>query len=233
MHLLVRKTAVNDAPVYTLSGGLSVVGGEVRLTSNEAMEKRGIDLSRLPRIPGCTRLLFDQRHVESGKIFRALGSVMIGADHSFQALHRVFIGDDAEKIAEKPQRKIWPDFLGGFIPVWDAGTGISAKVQAARGELTPAIVVEGIEDGFAAAIGNPGHRVRAAGSLGNLKHLPIFSCDDSLTVFADNDWGKPQAQKQLDAAAAELADRGQATGCAVRIARSFLGKDANDLLKGE
>ncbi|RUV57643.1 MULTISPECIES: toprim domain-containing protein [unclassified Mesorhizobium] len=210
-------------------------------------EKRGIDLDKLPRLPGVTRLLLDQRHVESGQTFAALGSCIIGADHKFMALHRVFITDQAEKIdlwttvntpdgpkqKQLPVRKSWPDYLGGFIPVWDGGTNMSARKQAATGELTPAIACEGIEDGFAAAIGNQDHRVRAACSLGNLHNMPLFACDDRLIVWRDNDWGKPQAERQLQAACKELAERGRDTGTEVFLASSYLGKDANDLMKGK
>jgi hypothetical protein len=210
------------------------------------LEKRGIDLGRLPRIPGVTRLLVDQKHVESGKVFFALGSCVIGADHKFMALHRIFITADAEKIDEwktvqtpsgprdkrLPVRKTWPDYVGGFIPVWDGGTNMSALKRSAIGLLTPAIVGEGTEDGFAAAIGNPDHCVRGAVSLGNLHNLPLFACDDRLTVWRDNDWGKPQAQAQLAGAVDELAERGRDTGTAIYVASSYLGKDANDQLKG-
>jgi hypothetical protein len=208
------------------------------------LETRGIDLSRLPRLPGVTRLLRGQRHVESGKVFSALGSCMIGADHKFLALHRVFITDDAEKIDEwgvdrhgrpkkLPVRKMWPDFLGGFIPIWDGGTGMSTLKRSAQGLLVPAIVCEGIEDGFAAAIGKPDHCVRAAGSLGNLHNMPVFAGDDSLTVWRDNDWGKPEAQAQLEAAMRELAERCETTGTDLLLASSYFGKDANDLMKGQ
>lgn len=196
------------------------------------LENRGIDLSLLPRLPGCTRLLLDQRHAESGERFAALGSIVIGADHRPLALHRVFITAGAEKIGHKPARKTWPDHAGGFIPIWDGGTGLSAKKQSERGELTGTIACEGIEDGFAAAIGKPDHRVRAALSLGNLKNLPIFACDDRLVVWRDNDWGKPAAEAQLQRAVAELADRGRATGTGIYVTSSQIGKDANDLLLG-
>jgi hypothetical protein len=208
---------------------------------------RGLDLDRLPRLPGATRLLLDQRHVESGLRFAALGSCVIGADHKFMALHRGFITDRGEKIdlrttvdtptgpKEKrlPSRKIWPDFIGGFIPIWDGGTNMSAAKRSAQGMLTPTIATEGTEDGFAAAIGNQDHCVRAACSLGNLHNLPLFPCDDRLIVWRDNDWGKPQSERQLQAACKELAERGRDTGTEVFLASSYLGKDANDLMKGQ
>jgi stage V sporulation protein SpoVS len=198
------------------------------------LEKRGIDLSRLPRLPGCTRLLLEQKHIESGgEYFPALGSCVVDADHQFIALHRVFITPAGDKIPFEPVRKTWPDYVGGFIPIWDGGTGVSAKRQAERGELVDVIVQEGIEDGFAAAIGKPDCRVRAALSLSNLKNLPIFAGDDKLIVPADNDWGKPQARKQLTAALDALAERCRATGTRVFRTSSYVGKDTNDLMKGE
>lgn len=192
-------------------------------------ENRGIDLMRLPRLPGATRLLFDQMHRESGRRYAALGSCVIDQNGQFLALHRVFITDAGEKIAVKPYRKCWPEYAGGFIPVWDGGTGLSPAKAAAIGLLSRAIACEGIEDGYANAIGKPDRRVFALVSLSNLANLPAMACIDDLTVFQDNDWGKPQAQAQLTRACQTLVGK----GISVRLAASYLGKDANDLMKGE
>lgn len=192
-------------------------------------EGRGIDLMRLPRLPGATRLLFDQPHQESGRTYAALGSCVIDADGQFLALHRVFITDDGRKIPQKPYRKCWPEYAGGFIPIWDGGTGLSPKKAAAIGLLTRSIIGEGIEDGYANAIGKPDRRVFAAVSLSNLANFPALACIDDLTVFQDNDWGKPQARAQLLRACETLDGK----GLSVRLAASYLGKDANDLMNGE
>lgn len=220
-----------DGAPLALKGG--VRNPAAALAFRYLEETRGLDLSRLPRLPGAIRLLSDQHHQESGIRCPALGTVVLDAAQGFLALHRIFITDQGEKLPAKPARKVWPSFAGGWLPIWDAGTGISALKQAARGELTPAIACEGVEDGLAAAIGNPDHRVRGAITLGNLRHMPIFACDDRLTVWRDNDWGNDQAEAQLRRAVQELAERGRATGTAVYLAASYLGKDANDLMKGE
>jgi phage/plasmid primase-like uncharacterized protein len=110
------------------------------------------------------------------------------------------------------------------------GAGNYSPEEAARqGARAKLVITEGIEDALSVMIACPDHRVWAAGSLSNLAHVPVLPCVSSITVCADNDWDKPQAIAQLDTAIAAL----KRQNIPVFVARSWRGKDVNDLLAGK
>jgi hypothetical protein len=61
-----------------------------------------------------------------------------------------------------------------------------------------------------------------------LQRLP--ECAGEVIVCADNDWGKPQAQRSLDQALAALARQGRRK---IKLAKSPIGKDVNDALMAD
>jgi hypothetical protein len=86
---------------------------------------------------------------------------------------------------------------------------------------------EGIEDGLTAALAVPEMRIWCAYSLGNLGNIIFPKCVERWIVLCDNDWGKPQAEKQL----ANSLEKLKAQGLPGFEARSPVGKDFNDLLR--
>lgn len=190
-------------------------------------EARGIDVRALPRIPGALRCAV-RRHRESGQHLPCLLSMMTSsADDTFAAVHAVFLAPDGRAKADvTPQRKIWPSFKGAAIRLARGETGKSVKDAAALGLLDTLVLCEGVEDGLAIALACPEYRVWAAGSLGNLAQITLPPTCAEVIVAADNDWGKPQAAKQLEAAIVALGRQ-----CPrISVARSAIGKDANDAL---
>lgn len=193
---------------------------------------RGIDLARLARPPGPLRF-GARRHLETGLTFPALLALMTGPDPEGRtegipyALHCTFLADDGSgKAPVKPVRKIWPSYVGGTIRLARGETGLPPAEAARQGLVDTLCLCEGVEDGLSIALACPELRVWAAGTLGNLQHIVLPECCGEVIVAADNDWGKPQAAKQLEAGLSALARQGRR----VSVARSFVGKDANDAL---
>lgn len=197
---------------------------------------RGIDLAALPRQPRGVRLAPRAPWIdgETGEVVHegpALFSAMTLPSGEFGALHRTWI--DPARPGEKadlPQpRKMWPSSEGCAIRLWRGESGLSDRQAAERGLVEDLVLCEGVEDGLSIALMTPELRVYAAGSLGGLLSFVPPKFVRKLIIAADNDWGKPKAQQQLDRACLRF----QAEfGKPVAIARSPEGKDFNNLLRG-
>jgi hypothetical protein len=196
------------------------------------LRTRGIDLARLARPPGALRFAA-RRHLETGLTFPAMLALMTGPDPTGAsegvpyAVHCSFLADDGlGKAPVRPARKIWPSYVGATIRLTRGETGLTPREAAAHGLRDTLCLCEGVEDGLSLALAAPELRVWAAGTLGNLQHVTLPECCGEVIVAVDNDWGKPQAARQLEAGLDALARQGRP----VRIARSHFGKDANDAL---
>ncbi len=202
---------------------------------------RGVDLAQLAALPRALRFMPLQKHKESGLQRPAILSLMTGPDPAgkaesvLYAVHCTLLEADGSGKADlglaadgEPHnsRFMWPTFKGGSIRLARGETGLSPGDAAKQGLLDTLCLCEGIEDGLSIALACPELRVWAAGTVGNLRSIVLPECCAEVIVAADNDWGKPQAQKLLDAGVAAL----RAQGRPVRIARSAIGKDANDAL---
>lgn len=191
-------------------------------------------------LPGCMRFYpaHDYRTAD-GEIFEgfpAIATLLTGPDGKPRGLHRTWLQPDGSGKATLPEpgqnkpRKIWPaGWQGGVMRIAKGAGGWSPEEAAKRGTKQLLIVTEGLEDALACALAMPDARVWAAGTLGNIAHVPLMPCVARVIVAADNDWGKGQAEEQLRRGVATL----RATGMKVSVARSPKGKDMNDLLKGE
>ena len=116
---------------------------------------------------------------------------------------------------------------GAAIYLW---RGKSNKPAAGAPAKTDTLVLcEGVEDGLTVALAVPEARVWCAYSLSNLGNIVIPQCAAKVIVCCDNDWGKPGAEKQLASALEKLT----AQGVPVFEARSPVGKDFNDCLRGK
>lgn len=209
------------------------------------LKSRAIDLvsgmiERKRHLPGALRLFAAHDYITADGEIIALPcmiALMSGPNGKGRAAHRTWLRPDGAGKAELPDphenkpRKIWPSGWQGSVIRISKGAGEHTPEEAARrGVQTPLIITEGIEDALACAIAMPDRRVWAAGTLGNIGHVPVdHPCVSKVTVCADNDWDKPQAIAAFDRAVAQLRSHGKP----VFIARSPKGKDMNDLLKGE
>lgn len=196
---------------------------------------RGLDVSHLARrVPGCLGWLPDELHVETNSRWPVMIAAFTAEDGQVAAVHKTFLARDGSgKAPVSPARKIWPGFKGAAIRLWRGASGRSIDQAMAHftrtGECDATLVLtEGVEDGLSVVLACPEMRVWAAGSLANLAEITVPECCDDVVVCADNDWGKPQAQALLNKAVAALSRQ----GARVRIARSRVGKDVNDALRG-
>ena len=191
------------------------------------LRSRGIDMTRLKAPPRALRCGV-RKHLESGLVLPCMMALMTGDTEKPFAVHCTFLAPDGSgKAAVTPARKIWPSFKGSAIRLARGETGMTPGEAAKQGLLDTLVLCEGVEDGLSIALACPEYRVWAAGSIGNLAHIALPTCCADVIIAADNDWGKPQAQKQLETAIAALAAQGRP----VRVARSSVGKDANDALR--
>lgn len=202
------------------------------------LQSRGIDVRRLGRMPGVLGWLPEARHVETGLSFPVMVAGMQNSARQVVAVHRTFIAADGSGKAalgcdvagrEHKARKVWPgDLNGAVIRLWRGGSGMSEHEAERHGVLDTLVLTEGVEDGLSVALAQPSYRVWCAYSLGNLANVRLPACCERVIVCADNDWGKPRAQRQFETAIAALAGQGRP----VSVARSHIGKDVNDCLRG-
>lgn len=95
-------------------------------------------------------------------------------------------------------------------------------------EPHPLILAEGQETALSLALALPECRVWACGSISGIRNAPVnFPFVSAVFVAGENDWEKPQAQKQLDQAMAAL----EQSGKPVELMFSHVGSDFNDLMK--
>ncbi|SEK36184.1 Toprim domain-containing protein [Bosea lupini] len=217
---------------------------------------RHLDLSRLPKWPGAIRfepkMPYSQLAVrdQRGGIVRpapelpCITTLLTDRDNLNGALHRIYLNVDCTdkvdlgldpKGEAYPPRLCWPAYSGFVGRIWNGDGDMPIRDAIKHGVVNDLVICEGVEDALAVAISEPSMRVWAAISLSNLAHCYIdLPCIGDVFVWADNDWGKPQAMKALDAALAALKTR--AVGRRIEVvrapgARNGSGpKDANDLI---
>lgn len=213
---------------------------------------RGIDLTRLPRAPRAVRFApaeaywFEGQDLETGEVgWRevhrgpCIMSAMTLPDGSFGSLHRTWIDAvrPGEKIDLVPRlgkdakpRKMWPSSEGAVIRLWRGLPARSAADAAKKvGHLEDVVACEGVEDGLSIALMVPELRVDAVGSLPGLESYQPYPFTRRQIVAADNDWNKPEAEAQLFRSCSRLVAEFKVE---VKLVRSPMGKDFNDLLRG-
>lgn len=191
---------------------------------------RGIELAGLARPPRALRFAASLEHRPSRSYWPAMVAAMTcSRTGAIVAVHRTYLSRDGRgKAPVDPARMIWPSFRGAAIRLARGETGLAPEEAARQGLVDTLALCEGVEDGLSLALACPELRVWAAGSLGNIGAITLPACTAEVVVVADNDWGKPQAERQLEKALAALA----AQGATVKVARSPVGKDVNDALRG-
>lgn len=170
------------------------------------------------------------RRVRCGPSFPALISAFRDARGVVGAVHVTYLARDGRGKADVAKPKlIFPACAGKVIRVAHGPSGLTPSKAAEAGVSGPVALTEGVEDAFTVALACPELRVWAAGSLPNLMSVYDHACVSVWLIIADNDWGKPQAEKLLDQAIARL----KATGKPVQVIRPPAGKDINDFLNME
>lgn len=153
--------------------------------------------SPLKRPPGSIRYHHAVPHKETGRKLPAMVTCFVGADKEIKAVHLTFLeyraGDGWAKIPDmmiegkrtKVSKKIWcPKYWGAHLPLWKGAQRCPlADVRAG----TPVEASEGIEDGLSYAMANPGARVIAGGTLGNLGQMALPPQAGDFTILAQND----------------------------------------------
>jgi hypothetical protein len=197
------------------------------------LEARGIDLRQLGRRPGFLRVAERQDWFDDDGVVQHVGPALMSAmtmAKTFGSLHRTWIDParPGEKADVPSPRKMWPDSEGCAIAIWRGESRMSDAEAAAKNHIEDLVLCEGVEDGLSIALMTPELRVKACGSLPGLLSFTPAKNIRGITIAADNDWNKPQAEQLLKRACLRLRND---FGKAVRIARSPEGKDFNDLLR--
>lgn len=212
------------------AGWLNAVSSLKGTVAETYLATRGIALDALADQPRALRFDPAARHRESEQVLPCIVALMTcSRTEQPLAVHRTYLDASGRgKAAVSPVRKIWPSYTGAAIRIARGETGLPPKDAIKQGLVDRLVICEGVEDGLSLAAACPELRVWAAGALGNVGQIQVPACSDTVIVAADNDWGKPQAAKLLAAGVAAL----EAQGKRVLVARSPLGKDANDAMMG-
>lgn len=169
------------------------------------------------------------RKLQPGPEFPALVSAMVSADGTINACHITYLAPDGRDKApvDKP-KLVWPATRGFVVRVARGASGLGCERRAEAGGGDFVALTEGIEDAMTIAMVRPDLRVWAAGSLAGLLAVPDHPCARGWLIFQDNDWNKPQAQKQFARAVARI--RGFGKPVEVIAMPAGWGKDVNDAI---
>jgi len=192
----------------------------------EYLLARGIDLKRLPKLPGSIRYSPDCWCDEVQRKMPAMVTAIMNADGQHIATHRTYLqlGQPVQKAKLIDAKKTLAPYRGGFISL---NRGASSKPLKAAPAGDKVIICEGIEDGLSLALACPEYRVIAAVSLSNFRNIELPEIIKDVIIAADNDQGNIKAMDSLDVAISHFMRQGRR----VSIARSSVGKDFNDLLQ--
>ena len=194
---------------------------------------RGIDLRALRLEPGAHRFLpswdywLGKEQGMSAPKFPVMLTAMRDEDGTGRALHFTYLAPDGSGKAPVAKPKvIWPESISLVMRISQGITGMSAELAPPKSEVVA--FAEGVEDAWTIAQADPDLRVWAAGSLSGLTTAYLPFSAEAVLVAADNDWGKPQATKQLAYAVKRFA-----ASRPTEVMRSSVGKDFNDQLQSE
>lgn len=188
---------------------------------------RAIDLAELGRQPRALRYHRSLYHAPSRCRFPAMVAAISGPDGQHIATHRTWLeyagGGWIKARVDDPKRTIAP-VGGGSIRL---SRGASRKSLKDAPEDEPVVIGEGIETCLSIAIACPELRVISAVSGGNLGSVWLPPQIRMVVLAIDNDTD-PESPAKLQRAVNQHLDAGRH----VRIARSPLGNDFNDTLRG-
>jgi len=172
-----------------------------------------------------------RRKVKDGPRFPAVLSAMRAPTGQVTAVHCTFLDPlGPRKLpigAQENAKMMFGEAKGSMIRISHGPEGEPPETARVP---HPLVLCEGVEDGLSLALALPEARVWAAGSLSAMASAPIWlPCISSVIVSQDNDWHSKTAEKQFDQVIATLS----AAGKPLTTISSHVGKDFNDLIKGE
>lgn len=155
-------------------------------------EARGIDLTRLERLPWAVRSHHGMRHVETERVVPCLISALLFPDGSFGGVHRIFLEPDGRSKLKAdpgvPVKKIWPrGWHGAFIPISRGATKLSPREAVNKGLTDECAHAEGVEDAFTVALLTPEWRVSAVGASANFVHVEPPPSASAVIAIRDRD----------------------------------------------
>lgn len=161
------------------------------------LEGRGIDFTKLGKLPGSIRYRHDCRNAELGRKIPAMVTGIIGLDGKHIATHRTFIeyvsGKWVKARLDTP-KSILGAFKGAAMPIHK---GACNKTLRDIDAGTAVYVSEGIEDALTIAMADPSRRVLAAGTLDKIGSLLLPPQAGDLVIVGQ--WDKRQPDKPHDA----------------------------------
>lgn len=207
--------------------------------ADDYLKGRGIDLRRLPKVPGALRYSDEVWCAErKGKFPAMLAGLWRIGEPKIAALHRTYLAETGgrwDKAALTAPRSTLAEWPGALVPLQRGANG-RRWTDIEEGE--DIAVGEGVEEGLSISLVKPDWRVGAVGYVGNFGQiqLPVWC---HLKLCVNNDAEGSPAWKELfgdddpkNFKAGAVADL-EAQGHVVRVLRpppDF--KDWNDLLRG-
>ena len=200
-------------------------------------EVRGIDLTRLERLPWAVRSHHAMRHVETDQVVPCLISALLFPDGSFGGVHRIFLDPGGRsKLKADPGvavKKIWPrGWHGAFIPISRGATKMSPREAVKKGLTDECAFAEGVEDAFTVALLTPEWRVSAVGASANFVHVDPPQSASAVIAIRDRDISR----KVMDGVTRKVDGlRAKAEARDLPFFESWPGrgfKDFNDMLRG-
>lgn len=191
------------------------------------LRSRGIDLAAMGSQPGALRFVPWLANKESGRSWPALVAAINGPDGTHLATHRTWLAEDGSGKAPLAEPRMTLGKYRGLGGTIRLARGISQKPLRDAPEGDHVVLTEGIEDGLTVAQACPWLRVLAAVSVSNMASVQLPPTITTVTIMADNDASGSKAAGALDKAIARFVSEKRS----VRVARSPVGKDINDLLR--
>lgn len=195
----------------------------------EYLKAREIDLAELGRQPRSLRFHPALHNMESGVAWPALVAAVTNAAGDHVSTHRTWLhrphGEAWGKAPLRDPKMSLGSLDGGCIRLWRGASG-KPLAQAPQGEAV--VIAEGIETALSVAVACPHRRVLCAVSLPNMARVELPPAVRTVILCGDNDQGEG-AQRGLQRAI----DRFAGEGRSVRVARSSIGSDFNDLLRAD
>ncbi len=224
-----RQANAQKAKAWWL-GALPIAGTPVETY----LARRGLPLSAFKRLPGAIRYQPPGEWIdrETGEVHarpHTMLTAMCDEKGAIRAVHRTYLTGDGEKTQRADSaaaKMIWPSFAGLVIRLGRAQAKWTPERAAEKGLAFPLLLSEGIEDGLTGHLACAQAFAWAAGTLSNMGNVPLLPAISRIVILGQNDKGPAAAQFE------KVVRKLRMQGASVFVARSWVGKDANDLLRG-
>lgn len=232
-----KRARANDlwAKARPIEGTLAETYLAARRVPLAALPHREHDLRFMPSLEYWRAAEWDRkaqppRKVKDGPRFPAMVAAVKNSAGDITAVHCTFLRHDGSGKADIDPPKLMRGLVkGSAVRLTRGPSDLTPEEAAASGVLEPLIIAEGIETALSCAIAVPEARVWAATAFKFFEFAPLdHPCIDRIVIAADND-ASARAEDELADAIAGIAAR----GLSVTVMRTHVGKDFNDLLRGD